>query len=184
MIIDSDQSRRSPSAVDNGDELSNAQVFEVTFNYDERMLRAAAKFLFWRNWKAKRVSTMVSLFALLLAAGLILYVGLPSLLWWVGLFLLANLALWAYLRWATQRNLMRLLGKSQQIRLTEMDFSISSTDGSHTFPWTRFVSTGKDGENAYLFLTRSLAYILPIRQVSEEACEFALSHIAGVSDKP
>jgi hypothetical protein len=159
------------------DELSDAQAFEVTVKYDESTLRAAAYYLFRCNWKAKRVATSVGLIALLFAGALILYVGLPSLLWWIGLFLLVNLALWLYLWWATKRNLMKMLGKSLQIRMTEIDFSINSDGSTHTFPWTRFVSTGKDKENSYLFLTRSLAYVLPFRQVSEEAREFAMSHI-------
>lgn len=164
--------------------MTHKSLFEFAITYDETTLRAAANFLFRRNWRAKRALTITSLIALLLAGALVLYVGLPSLLWWIGSFMLANLAWWLYLRSVARRNLMRLLGKSQQIRMTEMDFCISSDDGSHTFPWKRFASTGQDSENTYLFLTKHLAYILPLQQVSTEACEFAMAHIAAGTTKP
>ena len=165
-------------------EFSDTPALEEAFKYDQTTLRAAADFLFKRNWKARRLATVVGVIAWLVGGALALYAGVPSLLWWIGLIFLVSVALWLYSWWGMRRHMMKMLGKSIQIRMTELDFSISSGEASHTFPWSRFVSTEKDHENSYLFLTRSLAYILPIRQVSEEAREFAMSHIADGSDKP
>jgi hypothetical protein len=163
--------------------MTDTQAFEAAFKYDETTLRAAADFLFKRDWKAKRLATAVGVAGLFISGALVIYAGVAWLLWWIGLFLLLCLSLWPYSWWSTRRNLLKMLGKSIQIRMTEIDFSISSAGASHTFPWTRFLSAGQDQENSYLFLTRSLAYILPIRHVSEEARDFAMSHIARGSDE-
>ena len=58
------------------------------------------------------------------------------------------------------------------------------TEGdTHTFTWKRFKSFQQDGENFYLFIFRTMAYILPIRQVGESAIEFAKAHVVVSSDR-
>ena len=163
--------------------MNDAQVFDLTITYDEVALRAAAGVLFWRHWKSKLRMTIGSVVALLFAAGMLIYFRFFSLLWWVGLYLVGLLALWVYVRWATGRRILKLLGKSLKIRMTQIDLSIMSAGESHTYPWTRINSFRLNGEILYLFIARAAAYILPVRQVGKPAIDFAMSRIGGSSDQ-
>jgi hypothetical protein len=158
--------------------MSDAQVFELTFAYDQASLRAAAAVLFWRHWKSKLRTTLVSvLVSILGVGGMFIYLRFFSWLWWLGLYLILWPVLWAYIWWATKRRVLKLLGKPCEVRLTQSDFTIMSDGDSHTFLWKRFKSFQLDAENLYLFLGPSLAYILPIRQVGEAAMDFAKAHV-------
>ena len=163
--------------------MNDAQVFELIVTYDEGVLRAAARVFFWRNWKSKFRMTIGSVVALIFAAGMLIYFQFFSLLWWVGLYLLAFPLLWVFVRWSTRRRILKLLGRSSKIRMTQVDFSVMSAGESHTFPWSRFSSFQKDGENLYLFIARTAAYILPIRQAGEPAIAFAMARIGSSPDQ-
>lgn len=162
--------------------MNEAQAFELTIFYDEASLRAAAALLFWRHWKSKWRMNVVVLVAMLCTAGMFIYFGLSSWIWWIGVYFVVMLALWVYIRWATERRILKLLGKTLKIRLAEDDFTINSEGDSHTFVWKRFKSYQLDSENLYIFLGRTLAYILPIRQASEAAIDFAKAHVKVSSD--
>src|SRR5271156_4033487 len=163
--------------------MNDAQAFELTIIYDEASLRSAAALLFWRHWKSKWRMNAVTLVAMLCAAGMFIYLGFFSWIWWVGVSLIVMFALWVYIRWATERRVLKLLGKTVKMRLAEDDFTIRSEGDSHTFVWKRFNSYQLDSENLYMFLGRTLAYMLPLRQASEGAIDFAKAHI-GVSSDP
>jgi hypothetical protein len=123
-------------------------------------------------------TTLISvLVSILGTGGMFIYLRFFPWLWWLGLYLILWPVLWAYIWWATKRRVLKLLGKSCEVRLTQSDFTIMSDGDSHTFPWKRFKSFQLDAENLYLFLGPSLAYILPIRQVGEAAIDCAKAHV-------
>ena len=162
--------------------MSDAQVFDLAITYDDQTLRAAAKVLFRHNVKAKLRMLTGGAVALLFTAGMCIYLRLYSFLWWIGLYLLAYPALFAYVRWAIGSRLRKLIGTSMEMQMTQSGFSIKSGGELHTFPWTRISSFTKDRDNIYIFLGRSAAYILPIRQAGELAVEFAMDRMGGISD--
>jgi hypothetical protein len=165
------------------DAMNDAQVFELTITYDEVVLRAAAVVLFWRHWKSKLRMTIGSVVALLCAAGMFIYFQFFSFLWWIALYLVVLFVLWVYIRWATERRILKLLGKSLKVRMTQVDFTVMSEGDSHTFLWKRFNSSQLDSESLYLFVTRSIAYILPIRQAGKPAIDFARAQVAASSNR-
>ena len=163
--------------------MTDTQVFELTITYDEAALQAAAKMIFWRDWRSRLRMNIVGVVALLCTAGMFIYFGLFSFLWWVGLYFVLIFALWIYVRWRTERRTLKMLGKSLTIRMTYADFSVMTEGDAHTFMWKRFNSFQQDGENFYLFIFRTMAYILPIRQVGESAIAFAKAQIGVGSDR-
>ncbi len=154
--------------------MSDAQVFELTFAYDQASLRAAAAVLFWRHWKSKLRTTLVSVFISILGTGgMFVYLRFFSWLWWLGLYLILWPVLWAYVWWATKRRVLSCLANRARCSLRSLTSRLCRTV-------TRIRSFGNDSksfqldaENLYLFLGPSLAYILPIRQIGEAAIDFA-----------
>jgi hypothetical protein len=160
-----------------------AQVFELSVTYGEPELRAAAKMLFWRHWKSRLWMSMLSVLGMLCISAMSIYLRFLSMLWWVALYFAVSLILWVYIRWLTERRTLKLLGRSVSIRMTQADFSVMTEGDAHTFTWKRFKSFQQDGENFYLFIFRTMAYILPIRQVGESAIEFAKAQVVVSSDR-
>ena len=159
-----------------------AQVFELHVTYEETELRAAASMLFWRQWKSKLWMNVLSVFGMICISVMFIYLRFFSMLWWVVLYFAVSLILWVYVRWLTERRTLKLLGKSVSVRMSPAEFSVMTEGDTHTFTWKRFKSFQQDGENLYLFIFRTMAYILPIRQVGESAIEFAKTQVAANSD--
>jgi hypothetical protein len=160
-------------------QMNAVPTFDLDVTYDDASLRAAARVLFARYWRWMLPWTAGAVASLLLAAILLWYVRLSTLIWFLVIFAVANVCMWGYTRWNIQRRLMKRLSKSAQIRLTATDFSITSAGESHTFPWTRFKSTFNDDHNLYLFLTKTAAFVLPTREVPPEALQFVIAHVGA-----
>jgi hypothetical protein len=160
-----------------------AQVFELFIIYGETELRAAARMLFWRHWKSRLWMSILSVLGMLCISGAFVYFRFFSMLWWVALYFAVSFILWAYVRWRTERRTLKLLGKSVSIRMTQVNFSVMTEGDTHTFTWKRFKSFQQDGENFYLFIFRTMAYILPIQQAGESAIEFAKAQVVVSSDR-
>jgi YcxB-like protein len=163
--------------------MNAAQVFELSITYDEAELRAAARMLFWRHWKSRLWMSLLSVIGMACISGTFIYFRFFSMLWCVALYFVVSLILWAYVFWVTERRTLRLLGKSVNIRMTQADFSVMTEGDTHTFLWKRFKSFQQDRENFYLFIFKSIAYILPISQVGEPAVEFAKDQVSVSSDQ-
>jgi hypothetical protein len=160
-------------------QMNAVPTFDLAVTYDDASLRAAARVLFARLWRWMLPWTAGAMGSLLLVAILLWYFRQSTLIWYLAAFALANVCMWAYTRWNIQRRLMKRLSKSAQIRLTAIDFSIASAGESHTFPWARFKSTSTDEHNLYLFLTKTAAFVLPIREVPSEALQFVIAHVGA-----
>jgi hypothetical protein len=151
--------------------------FELIATYDDASVKAAARVLFRAVWRSLLPLTVVALLSALWAAGLLWYVRLTTLLWFVLAYLGFGVLNWLFTRRMIQRRLMKQLSKSVQIRLTLADFSITSEDESHTFPWARFKSALTDEHNLYLFVTKRAAFVFPLRGLTPEAQQFAIARV-------
>jgi hypothetical protein len=105
------------------------------------------------------------------------YLRMRGLAWFCFAYPLLFPVLWMLSRWSMQRRLMKKLGKSVQVRMTEGDFSIASEGESHTYPWSRFNSTLIDERNLYLFFTKRLALVVPTPDMRSDAVEFAIARV-------
>ena len=159
--------------------MNGAPAFDFTVTYDAASLRAAVRVLFVRYWRWLLPWTALAALCVIFAVFLLWYVGLSRLIPYVVLYAGACLILWIFTRWNIQRRLMRRLGKSAQIRLTPGDFSISSEGESHTFPWTQFKFSHSDERNLYLFMSKTVAFVLPTSALPDGAQQFVIAHIGG-----
>ena len=154
---------------------------EATFTYDEASLRVAARTLFRVYWHRMRLWAAGAIVSMLLVVALLWYFRIFDLLWFPLVFLVVNPLLWVWIRRKMGARMMRKLGKSAEIRLTPVDFTIVSGGESHTFPWSRFKSTATDERNLYLFVTKTAAYVLPIQNLSAGIQKFAIAQIPAAT---
>jgi hypothetical protein len=154
---------------------------EATFIYDESSLRAAARTLFRVYWRRMRLWAVGAFASMLLVAALLWYFRIFDLLWFPLVFLVVNPLLWVWIRRKMSARMMKKVGKSAEIRLTPVDFTIVSGGEAHTFPWGRFKATATDQCNLYLFVTVTAAYVLPTQNLRAELQEFAVAQIAAAT---
>ena len=123
--------------------------------------------------------TAGAILAVLGTALLLWYLRIRGLTWFFVAYPLLFPILWVFSRWNIQQRLMKRLGKSVQVRMTQGDFSIASEGESHTFPWNRFKSTFTDEHNLYLFITKRSALVVPTQGISTDALQFAIARVGA-----
>ncbi len=159
--------------------MAAAPKFAFAITYDPDSVRAAAHTLFLMQQRRTLWRTVGSLaFSFLTTVGISLYLQFFWMLWIPGGFLVLDVVLRLYVRWAIRRRLERTLtGKSAQIELSDAIFSIASDSGSHALPWWSFTSTRRDSSNLLLCFPRYGAIILPAKTVPDGAFEFAEARV-------
>lgn len=154
------------------------QVLELSVTYDAPSLHAAAALMFRKSLRSMLPIASGGLIALLLfTLWAWLYLHAKFLLWFLALLLVADAVAFAFARRKMERRLLKRLGKTAQIRMTESDVSIMGEGESHTLPWKRFRSVVVDKYNLYLFASRTSAVILPIPEECAEARVYVISQV-------
>jgi len=159
--------------------MDSVPTFAFAITYDPDSVRAAARTLFLMQQRRMLRFTLGSLiFSSLVFAGLAWYLSFFWLLWVPLGFLVLDIVLRLFMRWAVARRLDRTMtGKSAQIQLSDTSFSIASESGSHNLPWKSFKSTRRDAKNLLLCLPRPAAIVIPAATVPEGALEFAEARV-------
>lgn len=154
------------------------QALDVAVTYDAPSLHAAAALMFRKYLRSLLPIASGGLIALLLfTLWAWFYLHVKFLLWFPVLFLVADTVALVFARRRIDRRILKRLGKTAQIRLTDSDVSITGEGESHTLPWRRFRSVVADKYNLYLFASKTSAVILPIPEESAEARVYVISHV-------
>jgi len=140
--------------------MTAAPPFTFAFTYDRESVGAAARTLFLMQQRRTLWLSLGSLiFCFLTVGGIAWYFRFFWILWFPLGLLVLDVLLRLYTRWALGRRLDRTMtGKSAQIQLSDVAFSIASEDGSHVLPWRNFKSTRRDPEEPVVILPATGGY--------------------------
>lgn len=114
------------------------------------------------------------------------YLRMPWLDWYAFGFVILWGLQWPLGWWVMSARLKRVLkrvaGSSPvEYRFSDTDFALSSPEGSHVLPWTRFKAWHRDSENLYLFYSgkSNIGIVVPTSGVDDSAIQFAIAKIEG-----